>query len=192
MKYLRTALGILSVTTLLGSISASATPITYTQSTTATGSLGGTPFTNALVTLSLVSDTTNVFAGGPLIINFVGTFSLNIAGFAPATFTQAGMEVIELPAFDLISIGNGSFGSVLATTDGAFGTYDLKSGIGPITGPNSPGINFPWATTAGSFIMTSASDVATFTATVPEPVTLSLFGAGLAGAVAMRRRKKQA
>jgi hypothetical protein len=27
---------------------------------------------------------------------------------------------------------------------------------------------------------------------VPEPVTLSLFGAGLAGAVAMRRRKKQA
>ena len=28
--------------------------------------------------------------------------------------------------------------------------------------------------------------------TVPEPLTLSLFGAGLAGAVAMRRRKKEA
>lgn len=35
------------------------------------------------------------------------------------------------------------------------------------------------------------SDFGTFTLQAPEPLTLSVFGAGLAGAVAMRRRKKK-
>jgi hypothetical protein len=42
----------------------------------------------------------------------------------------------------------------------------------------------------GKFQVLVRSDVAD--ATVPEPTTLALFGAGLAGAVAMRRRKKAA
>lgn len=47
---------------------------------------------------------------------------------------------------------------------------------------------------AGSFPACAIGEVAfdRISATVPEPITLSLFGTGLAGAIAMRRRKKTA
>jgi hypothetical protein len=58
---------------------------------------------------------------------------------------------------------------------------DICDGINPLGGCSggSPGITG------------AAVDVPT-TRTVPEPITLSLFGAGLAGAAAMRRRRKKA
>jgi hypothetical protein len=45
--------------------------------------------------------------------------------------------------------------------------------------------NFDWEPGGNSYLGFSPEE------NVPEPVTLSLFGAGLAGAAAMRRRKKQ-
>jgi hypothetical protein len=60
--------------------------------------------------------------------------------------------------------------------------YDLKKGryLSVSTDPNHDG-------TTNNVLIESG-----FKATVPEPVTLVLFGTGLAGAAAMRRRKKRA
>ncbi len=42
------------------SLAASAGPITYTLTSTGTGTLGGVPFTDAVVTVTLVGDTSTV------------------------------------------------------------------------------------------------------------------------------------
>ena len=44
----------------------------------------------------------------------------------------------------------------------------------------------------GALVVQPGDRAFSLSGTVPEPVTISVFGAGLAGAVAMRRRKKKA
>src|SRR6516225_3163426 len=70
--------------------------ITYTEEITATGSLGATGFTNALVTISFRGDTANVTNPLPGIVdNFPGVATLSIAGISgAATFTD------KIGAFD--------------------------------------------------------------------------------------------
>src|SRR5580704_13107518 len=75
---------------ILGGV-ASAAQITYVETTTATGSLGGTAFTNALVTVTLVGDTSNIALGpapfGAFLVN-PGSATIKIAGLPLATFTD--------------------------------------------------------------------------------------------------------
>jgi hypothetical protein len=49
---------------MCGAVAAHAETITFIETTTASGSLDGTGFTNALVTLALTRDTTNLTNGG--------------------------------------------------------------------------------------------------------------------------------
>src|SRR3977135_3128278 len=65
-----------------------ATPITYTEQAVATGRLGASAFTDALVTLSLTTDTSAV-TGPPGFSNVSGgTPPVNVAGLGTATFTD--------------------------------------------------------------------------------------------------------
>jgi hypothetical protein len=212
-------LAIASALLVAGSFSAVAKPITYTETFTASGTLDGVAFSDADVTMTLVSDTADVISAPcncvtpdiPVYENNTGTTTLNISGVGSATFTDltgvfAETFVAPTHAFvgfegedpshtvtNFIIISNGPLG----TGDAAFDSYDLTTAIGPI-GPDGTICNCAFGgqsfnTSAGLVDFTATSN-ATFTAItaegVPEPITLSLFGAGLAGAAAIRRRKK--
>jgi len=74
-------------------------PITYTDMATASGTIGGTPFTNALVTVMLTGNTSNV-AFGPVPFNAFlmnpGAATINIAGRGTATFTDLVEILLQL------------------------------------------------------------------------------------------------
>ena len=179
---------------------AEATPITYTDTVTGTGTLGALSFTNALVTVSLTGDTATVF-GDPLPRDF-GTVTVDVLGIGTATFTDPLMWVIDNPGG---SGGPGPLAGIadvtanhflLGTVNAAFAIYDLRSSIGPLSGPVTfnPGLLFP--TTSGDFALTSvAGNTSTFAAritdtSVPEPVSVILVGTGLLGIVRSRVRRR--
>jgi PEP-CTERM motif len=177
----------------VAAVPAMAGQITYTESATATGSLGTQNFRDALLTLTLVGDTSNVTGGAGFFSNTVGTFTVSIAGVGTATFTDA-MEVFDNQGQIAAGFGDNSLGgSVLDTFDAVFGGYDLTTAIGPIT--NSPFIrpDLSFGTDAGLLVISASGD-STFTASTgtPEPGTFLLLGLGITslGMVKMRRAAK--
>src|SRR5262249_50990199 len=116
---------------------ASADPITYTESATATGSLGSNSFTNALVTITAFADTSGVFVGpscGRLsVFNTATTAFVSVAGIEtkpiltnPTIVTASGSVV-----FPGAGISDGS--AILATSSSEFVGYSLTTSIGPVT-----------------------------------------------------------
>jgi hypothetical protein len=83
-----------------------------------------------------------------------GTFTDAFQVFNNQATTIAGFEDTAIPS-DLLDI-----------TNAAFGSYNLSTSIGPITGPGSvnPLSSFP--TTAGPLIITELTTNVTFTANV--------------------------
>jgi hypothetical protein len=170
---------------------AQAGPITYVESVTASGSLGGTSFTNQLVTLTMIGNTSGVLSASGIFAN-AGTLVVNVAGVGSGTFTN------QMAAFDDQTGPFADFQEyspdnaiVLSTNDAAFASYGLGTAIGPITdtGFIDPGLSFP--TTDGAFIIDSAGD-STFTATTaPEPGTFVPFVLGLAGIASLGRLRRR-
>ena len=168
---------------------ANATPITYIEQATTTGSLAGVAFTNKLTTITLVGDTANVTGIG-VFTNSIGTFTFSISGVGSGTFTDS-LFVLDNQTFTNASFSDGTQNKfILGTTAAIFASYDLRSAIGPITGAvtaNNPIGTFP--TTGGTLVLTSASGNSTFTAiTTPEPISTALVGIGLA-VLGVRRRR---
>jgi hypothetical protein len=178
---------ILSVSALMPVV-AHATPITYTLSTTASGELGGVSFTDALVTMTVDSDTADVTSGAGYIYNpATGGANLSIAGFSPTTFTSS-MDIFYLYGGSYYVGIEDELGPFLfAEVSNGFAGYNLASSLGPLTGPTNQdfGSNVDTPTAAGNFFLTSDSGNTTFTAALdstpspaPEPSTLCLFGTG--------------
>ena len=149
---------------------AQAVPITYTQSGIATGTIGGSIFTNALVTYTATGDTDNVIdLGGTEDDGFIIPFDIffgnpisatvNIAGIGIATITDpSAVYAISVPVdidedgdtdppvFIIGTIdhpleGLGSFTGLGGTASTSLAGYDLRTAIGPITGAG--GIGYP-------------------------------------------------
>jgi hypothetical protein len=169
---------------------ASATPITYTFSGTASGTLDATSFTNALLTVTATGDTSAVFAncfGNP------GIFCFNPS---PATIRIAGIGSMTVTGptyiFDNNNSGVAGFGDltlvnccdVIQISDPSFLSYNLRSSIGPIVNASDPSVG-DWvaeATSMGSLTVRNYVNYS-FTATtgtaVPEPTSIVLLGTGV-------------
>ncbi|MGA8755871.1 MAG: hypothetical protein WB611_06000 [Stellaceae bacterium] len=175
-------------------VSASASPITYTEQITASGTLGGVGFSNANVVLTMNNDTTNVMGE-----ENAGTATVTIGAGPAVTFTNpitfavaplgAGLELGPVVLFqdDVVDF------IIVADANPAFAAYDLKSAIGPLTGPDAIfEVSFP--TSGGNLMFTGGGPDSIFTATVPttvpEPRCWALIAAGVAGLCLMRQRSK--
>lgn len=199
MYSLRKALGGAAIAVLafaaVGS-SASASPITYTEKVTATGSLGGVAFTNASMVLTMNADTTTVYGGGTANLGNDGTLKIYVGSASPVTLLAAAFFNSTVSGFGFIPGPD-----LVDVVTPALAGYDLTTLIGPVTGDGlfNPGHNF--TTSGGTLRIDALNSPVTFAATatpyvpggtvpgnVPEPLTLSLFAAGLAGFAGMRRK----
>ena len=175
---------------------AHAAPITYVQTGTASGMLGATSFTEALVTVTLTGDTNNVvpelFAPFNCPFCFVneGTVTVDIPGVGTATVTDpTGIWVFgqpvdidddpatpELPGVVIGTLdeppATDSFTGIGGTGSMALLGYDLTTAIGPVSSVLLGGVG------SGLFLNTdlgvlifdenlSTDAQGSFTATVP-------------------------
>ena len=181
-----------------------ASPITYSLTSTATGTLGASSFTNALVTVTVTGDTANVMPFGPVVFN-TGAATVSVGGVGTATFTDPieifstlnDLNIFGVPAVVILDGPLGSGTGILLQTGSVFLTYDLRGPLGPISGPGGVAsgsqITPIFPTTAGNLTWAIGQPLgtSTFTAVVtPEPGTLLLLGSGLAALFAPGRYKR--
>jgi hypothetical protein len=175
--------------------------ITYTETVIASGSLNGTAFTNASLTISATANTTQIISGGGGFFSVIPTSnSFTITGVGSGSFTSSIFDVFVNQTFSSPSAAAGFGGdggaSILDTFNSAFSTYALATAIGPISGSSFINSGSSFATTAGGFVLTSTTGNVSFTATpagVPEPSSLAMCGvAGMIGLVVARMRRKRA
>ena len=200
-SYLRTILG--AVAAFAFAASAMASPITYTEQGTGSGTLDGTPFTNQLVTITMTADTSNITQPFPafpgFFENIVGTTTVSVSTVGTDTLTNAFAAVDQTFTNPTAAAGIGVSPltpiAIMDTFNSAFATYALGV-IGPTSGSSFivPGV--PFATGSGAFVLNSMGDT-TFTATpgvsaVPLPAALPLFATGLVGLGLLGRRRKKA
>ena len=186
------------------SLAASAGPITYTLTSTGTGTLGGVPFTDAVVTVTLVADTSTVIIGivvppNPWLFN-PGTATVSVAGLGTATFTDSigifstfndptptlfGVPVVAI--LDLSNPSDPSSGTgILGQAGPELLGYGLQTPFGPDTGLGGPWSgshvtpHFPTTVGDMTWAIGQPLGTSTFTAEVatPEPGTLLLLGTG--------------
>lgn len=172
---------------------AQAKPITYTLTGNLTGDIDFRPLTNAAFTWTITGDTTQLqktqsgFFGVPAQVD-----SLVIAGVGLATPVDQLFAISGAPNFDTFAFGDTTGGgSGVGFAAPQLATYDGISSIGPIA-VDSTG-TFLIGTDKGTIFFVSGSNLIFQAVTapnvpgVPEPLTLTLFGAGIG---VMRRRRK--
>ena len=171
-------------------ICAHASPITYTYSGTANGSLGGVPFSNAPFTILLAGDTTGITP--PNILNYrenpATATAVRIAGFPEVTFGGLTVRQISTPPVELgIRLTGIQFDALfLSFFDSQSNlSYNLSGPFGPYSGPViTPFVvlNIPVPTSGGPLTLIPSGQV-TFVAApvaVAQQIPLSWWPIDLA------------
>ena len=183
---------------------AAAAPITYIYTGTASGTLNGTPFTNADFTITGHADTNDLTScGAPCVyIDHVST-DIAISGVGTYTFTTPLRTFLNgIPGLSRA----GFAGSDLYDIQGNFAGWDLISNWGPVSGNGSL---LQWAspsvqTSGGVLVFPDLFPVpATFQAVLGQPAaaapvpTMNEWGmmifmllAGLGAVYALKRRRR--
>ena len=166
---------------LLGIGNAEAVPITYTEQVPATGTLGSSTFTNALLTIAFTGDTENVFTSiFGVLANSAGTAVVSVPGLLSATFIDS-VAMFDTPTNNAAGLADLTANSdVLVVVNTAFATYDLRTGIGPLSGTSMIFPATTFNTTQGAFHLTTVGASAIFGASiVPEPNSLAFICLGI-------------
>jgi hypothetical protein len=189
---------------MLSAAAAAAAPITYISTGTGSGSIGGTPFTDAAFTITGQADTDDLASCGGSCreINHLST-SITIAGVGTFTITSPlrtflnntpGLSRQNPPGGDLYSLYNGNFAG-----------WDLVSDWGPINTTGSLlqwGGSLPDVNTSGG-VLEFADDGAvpgTFQAILGQDAAaiptlgewgIILFGCLLSGAALWHLRRRE-
>jgi PEP-CTERM motif len=193
---------ILSAAAIVAGLAA-ASPITFTISTSGSGTINGLTFTDGTIIFTAVTDTTNIL-NGPETIGDTGNSTSSPQGTDTVTIVGLGSWTLSDPVafFDDRTTGvvgffdlrpGDVFVDLLDISGTPFSTYDLKSSLGPISDPLANGTgtftNIP--TSIGTLAFTGNSTNASFqavTAGVPEPGSLALMMLGALGLHALRSR----
>ncbi len=145
-----------------------AAPITYVFSGPATGTLNGTPFTGANVTVTVTADTANIVLAAPGIPCVPAkSVAINIAGVGSVTATAANV-VFDNQSTDVWGTTNGTCtvaaGDWIDQDNALAATYGLATSLGPTTGTAFGGGNTIVPTTGGP--LQFSADPLTFQATL--------------------------
>ena len=184
-----------SVFVLLGCFGrAEAGPITYTETVTGSGSLGGTAFQDALITIVGTADTSNVTMPRSGLFTVLTATTVTVATVGSATFTDI-IQAVDNQGNILAGFGDDTNNLFVAGNhNSAFATYDLKSPIAPTSGTAdiNPGETF--ATSVGTLEIDSTSSDGTFSASttqaVPEPTSMVMLGIGAFGLMRFAGRRR--
>ena len=170
-----------------------ATPITYSLTATASGSLGGSSFTDAAITFTEVADTDNIaFRNDYGAFYNPGSVNVSVSGVGDTTLDNS---------FSFFSIANYGYYGVINTAGNAgaltsissLGSYDLSTAL-PMTSVDSGYSTGDLTGTAGILDLSSLTDGAASASTdpvavTPEPSTLLLLSTGLLGLFLVTHRR---
>lgn len=165
---------------------AQAVPITYTQTGIASGTLGGSSFTNASILMTMIGDTDNIVGNPPfeddgfvipanfIFVNPGFATTLNISGLGLVTITDP-TAIYAIPAVDIDDDGDIDppvviFGTVddppvLWSFTGLGGTFDQSlagyhlGAIGPITSVGGVGRDFSQEVNTSQGVLRFSSDI---------------------------------
>lgn len=185
----------------LVAISAQATPITFTfTSTNMNGTLGATNFNNETLTVTVTADTSNLVNCGSYIgyeggggacfgSSLTGDFTV---GSSSGTFTSL-LYVFNNTVNNVLGFGIETDNLDVTVPGGS--TYDMVSAFGPAAASGVSMFFSSEGTSLGALTASGDGSTTTFQAafdqlSVPEPGELALFGLGLLGlmGLAIRRR----
>ncbi|HWZ31166.1 MAG TPA: PEP-CTERM sorting domain-containing protein [Bryobacteraceae bacterium] len=173
--------------------------LSITHTGVGSGTIGTTTFTNASFTITDLADTAarQSFTGGFFIDDL--SASIAITGVGTFMFTT-GTRTFVNQSNDTVGFSRaGNLGADLfnGPTNAAFATWDMLSGIGPISGVGSL---LQWSSSAvntsgGVLVFANGSSDTRFQATlsgVPEPSSIALVGIGAIGLLGLALRRKGA